>query len=65
MDAGETVKAVLYAGDYSGEALLCFENGKVARVPLSAYETKTNRKKLITPTRTRARWSRSCRSTAT
>ncbi len=47
MDAGETVKAVLYAGDYSGEALLCFENGKVARVPLSAYETKTNRKKLV------------------
>ena len=47
MDAGETVKAVLYAGDYSGEALLCFENGKVARVPLGAYETKTNRKKLV------------------
>ena len=47
MDAGETVKAVLYAGDYSGEALLFFENGKAARLPLSVYETKTNRKKLV------------------
>ena len=47
MDSGETVKAVLYAGDYSGEALLCFENGKVARLPLAVYETKTNRKKLV------------------
>ena len=47
MDQGETVKAVLSAGDYSTEALLCFANGKVARLPLAAYETKTNRKKLV------------------
>ena len=47
MDSGEAVRAVLYAGDYSGEALLCFANGKAARLPLSVYETKTNRKKLV------------------
>lgn len=27
--------------------LFCFENGKMARVPLSAYATKTNRKRLV------------------
>lgn len=32
--------------DYSGTMIFAFENGKVAKVPLSAYETKTNRKKL-------------------
>ena len=47
MDAGEGVKAVISAGDYSGELLICFENGKVARVPVGVYETKTNRKKLV------------------
>lgn len=33
--------------DYSGHVLFAFENGKVAKVPLSSYETKTNRKKLV------------------
>lgn len=33
--------------NYSGELLLAFENGKVARIPFEAYATKTNRKKLI------------------
>ena len=46
MEAGETVKQVIFAGDYKGMLLFFFENGKVAKVPLSAYETKTNRKKL-------------------
>ena len=46
MDAGETVKQVVLCGDYKGFVLFFFENGKVAKVPLSAYETKTNRKKL-------------------
>ena len=32
--------------DYSGNILFCFENGKVAKVPIKSYETKTNRKKL-------------------
>lgn len=47
MDAGENVKEVVFAGDYKGFVLFFFENGKAAKVPLSAYETKTNRKKLI------------------
>ncbi len=46
MDPGETVKQVIFPGDYKGHVLFFFENGKVAKVPLSAYETKTNRKKL-------------------
>lgn len=33
--------------DYGGHMIFCFENGKMARVPLSAYATKTNRKRLI------------------
>ena len=33
--------------DYSGNMLYMFENGKAAKVPLNAYQTKTNRKKLI------------------
>ncbi len=33
--------------DYKGHMLFAFENGKMARVPLSAYATKTNRKRLI------------------
>ena len=37
---------MILAGDYKGFILFFFENGKAARVPLSAYETKTNRKKL-------------------
>ena len=32
--------------DYSEEILIAYENGKVARVPLSSYQTKTNRTKL-------------------
>ena len=46
MEQGEAVLQVLLAGDYKGFVLFFFENGKVAKVPLSAYETKTNRKKL-------------------
>ncbi len=42
----EKVVQVILAGDYKGNLLFFFENGKVAKVPLSAYETKTNRKKL-------------------
>ena len=39
--------SLVFCGDYKGFMLFFFENGKVAKVPLSAYETKTNRKKLI------------------
>ena len=45
-DEGEAVQFMVATTDYSGYILFCFENGKVAKVPLSAYETKTNRKKL-------------------
>ena len=33
--------------DFKGYMLFVFENGRIAKVPMSAYETKTNRKKLI------------------
>ncbi len=46
MDEGESVKAMVLPGDYTGELLFFFENGKCARIPLSGYATKTNRKKL-------------------
>ena len=42
---GEAVVQMI-ATDYSGDLLFVFANGKAARVPLSAYATKTNRKKL-------------------
>ncbi len=45
-EPGEAVVQVLLPGNYKGFVLFFFENGKVAKVPLSAYETKTNRKKL-------------------
>ena len=46
LDSGETIRSVVLTGTYRGFVLFFFENGKVAKVPLSAYETKTNRKKL-------------------
>ncbi len=42
----ENVACMIATTDYSGYVVFVFENGKVAKVPLSAYETKTNRKKL-------------------
>lgn len=47
MDEGEKVKAVIRPGDYKKNLLIFFENGKAARLDIAAYETKTNRKKLI------------------
>ncbi len=46
MEQGESVISVVLTQDYGGFVLFFFENGKVAKVPLNAYETKTNRKKL-------------------
>ena len=46
MDPGENVLQVILPGDYKGFILFFFENGKVAKVPLNAYETKTNRRRL-------------------
>ncbi len=47
MDEGESAVFMLNTKDYSGYLLFAFENGKVAKVDLKSYETKTNRKKLI------------------
>ena len=46
MDGEERVLWACIPGDYSGQLLFCFENGKTARVELSAYQTQTRRKKL-------------------
>ena len=46
MDAGETPVCMVVTTDYQGDLLFAFENGKVARVPLSAYATKNRRRKL-------------------
>ena len=45
-EPGENLLQVILTADYQGFMLFFFENGKVAKVPLNAYETKTNRKKL-------------------
>ena len=45
-DSEENVRYMVVTKDYSGFMLFVFENGKVAKVPVNAYETKTNRKKL-------------------
>ena len=47
MDEGESVITMLDPGDYKSNLLLAFENGKIARIEMAAYETKTNRKKLV------------------
>ena len=47
MDPGESVVyAVLPGTDYAGALLFFFENGKAARVDLTAYKTTSNRRKL-------------------
>ena len=46
MDEGENVIYLTLAGDYSGFMLFLFENGKAAKVPLSAYATTSNRRRL-------------------
>ena len=46
MDEGENVVYLALAGDYSGFMLFLFENGKAAKVPLSAYATTSNRRRL-------------------
>lgn len=47
LEQGEQIVAVCSTVDYSGYMVFGFTTGKVAKVPLTAYETKTNRKKLI------------------
>ncbi|HIY26006.1 MAG TPA: topoisomerase IV [Candidatus Acutalibacter pullistercoris] len=47
MEEGENALYLVDAKDFSGFLLFVFENGKAAKVELSAYQTKTNRKKLL------------------
>lgn len=47
MEEGERATAMAVTRDYNGFMIFFFENGKVAKVEMSSYATKTNRKKLI------------------
>lgn len=42
----DNIMGMIVTDDFGGDIVFCFENGKMARVPLKSYETKTNRKKL-------------------
>ncbi|MBR5236729.1 MAG: topoisomerase IV [Clostridia bacterium] len=46
MEADEKILYMAVTEKYEGFMLFAFENGKIAKVPLKSYETKTNRKKL-------------------
>ena len=46
MDPDESVTWVIDPEDYKADVLFVFENGRVARVALAGYATKTNRKRL-------------------
>ena len=46
-DEGESTVYMVATRDYKGYMLFVFDNGRVAKVPLNAYQTKNNRKKLI------------------
>ena len=47
LDGDERIVYMIATSDYKGMVLFAFKNGKVAKIPLEAYATKTNRKKLI------------------
>jgi DNA gyrase subunit A len=47
MEEGEVPIYMAVTTDYKGYMLFFFENGKVAKVDLASYQTKTNRKKLV------------------
>lgn len=47
LEENEKIVYTVVTKDYEGDMLFTFENGKMAKVPLKSYETKTNRKKLI------------------
>lgn len=47
MDEGENAIYMAITKNYDGHMLFFFENGKVAKVTMNSYETKTNRKKLL------------------
>lgn len=47
MEAEEEVLFSVVTSNYAGHVIFAFDNGKIARVPLKSYETKTKRKKLV------------------
>ncbi len=47
MEPDENVVYICVLNEYVGYMIFAFENGKVAKVDISAYQTKTNRKKLL------------------
>ena len=47
LEEDEKILYIVVTSDFKGMMLFSFENGKAAKVPLEAYWTKTNRKKLI------------------
>ena len=47
LEEGESILDMIDPGDYSGTVLLAFANGKAAHIPVSVWQTKTYRKKLI------------------
>ncbi len=44
LEEGESINYIVSTVDYLGHMYFAFENGKIAKVPLKSYETKTNRK---------------------
>ena len=46
LEEGEKIIYIAVTDDYKGYMIFAFENGKVAKIDLKSYETKTNRKKL-------------------
>ncbi len=47
MDDGESVLDIIDPEGYTASVILAFANGKLAQIPLSAYKTRGNRKKLL------------------
>lgn len=47
LESEEHIVYFIVTDNYDGELLFGYENGKISRIPLSAYATKTNRKRLI------------------
>ena len=46
MDEGEQTVGMIATKNYDGLVVFAFENGKIAKIPLNSYATKTNRKRL-------------------
>ena len=47
MDEGESILDMVITSDYGGHMLFFFASGKCAKIPLSSYATKQNRRKLL------------------